>query len=641
MAAALLVWLLIAPDIKTSKQTEEKAIIAIAIDNSASIKKHASKYNLTKQIDATIQKFQKLNYEVKLYNLTDKFQFSALDSLKFEAPKSNLSEMLAMVENDNVEQNLKSILLFSDGIVNDGQSLAYQTFKVPIFSIGLGDTVQKNDISISTIYYNKTVNKNAKFPIKITVNKSGFKNLKTFLIAKKDGKIVQQMAVDFSENQKQKDLFLNSESAMEDYISYNFELKAVENEITLVNNFRNIYVETIQSKKNILIHAHAPHPDLKILNEQLSQNKEFEVFNYIQGFGNLPTEKMDVVILHQIPAENTDYSAVLAEYKKLNLPCWYFLGNQSSMAQCNVKIPSFKILSNGQIDKVQPEFASDFDKFILPENITSRLADFAPVQVPFGAYNLPGWSVVLYQSVGNISTEKPLWAINTNNPDNYMAITIADGLWQWSMLEKSLYQDATLLQNLIQKTVQLLLSSKDKKKFKFAPIQQNFDVTETISFESEAKNDIGEWITGNQIDIIISNKLGNKNSFSCQNTNNAVVFETAGFAEGMYTFVAKSIINKKEEVAKGTFVVSKTDIESINQTADYQLLREVSEKNNGNFYPFYQLNKIFENNFFEKATSKLLSEDSYLPPIHQTWIIVLLLCLLFVEWAGRKFFGSL
>ncbi len=641
IAVAGIVWLLISPDLKSTSTREEKPIVAIAIDNSSSMQNFALKTSLIPKIASKIEYLKKLNFDIKLYDLTQQREVIDLDSIKFDQPKSNLSQILNNIENENIEQNLSSIILISDGIINDGQSLDYQNFNSNIFSLGVGDTTIKKDLSIADIYYNKTVNKNVKFPIKITVAKQGFKNVITKLLFKNGSKILQQLDIVFAENEKQKDIILYAESNNEDFISYSFELTPIQEEITKTNNYRTIYIETIQSKKNILIYAQSPHPDIKIIEQTLLQNKEYEVFTYIQGIGNYPTQKPDIVILHQISSESSDFISKVNEFKKARLPIWYILGNQSNIQLCNSLIPNFKIISNGQIDKVLPVLAADFDKFLIPQNITSRMTDFAPVQVPFGAYNLAGWSVVLYQKVGNLTTDKPLWAVNTTNNESYQALTLADGLWQWSLLEKVANQEATLVNNLILKTAQLLLSSKEKRKFNFKPTKQNFDVSENIAFESESRNDIDEWITGNQISLTISNTSGKKYSYLCTNTNNAVVFETSGFEEGVYKFSAKTIINKKEEVANGTFVVSKIDIESINQTANFQVLRDLASKNKGNFDLINNFDAFIESNFKAKAVSKLFSEDSFTAPINHTWMVVLLLILLFLEWGLRKYFGSL
>lgn len=641
LVVAILVWLLLSPEIKNTKSIEEKPIVAIAIDNSVSTKPFLDNSNFKQKLNSLTDKIKSKNFDVKIYDLTAQNIKTNIDSLKFNKKKTNISQMLVGIENENENQHLKTIVLFSDGIINEGFSPLYQNFKSNIISIGIGDSVVKKDLSIAQIDYNKYVNKNAKFPIKITIKKTGFKQVGSILTIKKGETKIEELPINFSPNEKQKDITIYSESAQEDYISYNFELKKIDEEVTYLNNVRNIYLETLKSQKKILVYAHAPHPDLRIINELISENKEYEVEINILGINEISQTKPDLVIFHQIPSSSTNFQNLVAEYKKNNIPQWYIIGNQSNLIQTNATLNGFKIMTNGQLDKVQPSFSSGFDKFIIPEELISRLADFPPIMVPFGEYNAASWEYVLVQKVGTVLTNKPLWAVNTSNNDSFQACTVADGLWQWSMIEKASFGNALLLQNLFQKTVQLLLSNKDKKKFQISPIKQEFDISETVSFQSESKNDIDEYVVGNEINLNLTHSSGKKLSYTFVNTGNALVFETTGLKEGRYNFIAKTNINKKEEIAKGIFLVIDTDIENINHTADFQILRQLSDKNNGSFYMQSKIEEIAKDKLFENAQSKLHAEESFFAPIEIKWIIFVAILLLFFEWAARKYFGSI
>lgn len=641
VTVASILWFLLAPDIKINKKVKENAIVALAIDNSSSLKKIAQESKLIENIKMLSEDLKNKQIDIKIYDLTSEIKIEKIDSLKFNFPKTNLFNLISTIENDHIEQNLKSIILISDGIINDGQSPVYQDFNSQIYTIGLGDTLLRKDLSISQVNFNKLVNKNSKFPIKVTLKKTGFGAVKSILTIKKVDLIIEKKEISFGLTEKQKDITIISESNEEPFLSYKIDFEPVMGEITKINNTKNIYIETAQSEKNILIFALSPHPDLKVLKDALSQNKEYKVETYIQGIGEIQNKQPDLVIYHQIPSSDFNANHYILNFKKLNTPFWFIIGNQSNIAQTNAILDGFKIMTNGQTDKVQVEFSKDFDKFLIPQNLTARLVDFPPVIVPFGEYNHPIWDVVLYQKVGSFVTNKPLWAINTQNKNQSTAITIADGIWQWSMIEKATYDNDELTQSLILKTTQLLLATKDKKKFRFAPINQNFDISDKIAFESESKNEVDEWITGNEIDILLTHKNGKKYNFNCINSNNGIVFETAGLPEGIYNFKATSIINKKEEISNGTFSISNIDIENTNYLADFNLLKNIAQKNNGLFYHYSNLKNITNEKFFENTQNKVYIEESFSPTIQLKWIMFAIILLLFTEWAARKYLGSI
>src|SRR5205085_5268431 len=75
------------------------------------------------------------------------------DNLSFNQPGSDLHGALREITNDFEGRNLTGIVLVSDGIYNSGPSPLYTSQRVPVYTVGVGDTTERIDASIRNIAY--------------------------------------------------------------------------------------------------------------------------------------------------------------------------------------------------------------------------------------------------------------------------------------------------------------------------------------------------------------------------------------------------------------------------------------------------------------------------------------------------------
>jgi len=72
----------------------------------------------------------------------------------------------------NEKENIKAILLFTDGIntQNNDPHLLFNQMKIPIYTIGLGDTTVHTDLIVSKIECNDKIPIGSTFPIEVVLN---------------------------------------------------------------------------------------------------------------------------------------------------------------------------------------------------------------------------------------------------------------------------------------------------------------------------------------------------------------------------------------------------------------------------------------------------------------------------------------
>ena len=121
---------------------DEKPVVVLAIDNSASLPASYDSLefeSLKGQLNEVQQSLEAEGLEVRVKGLQD--YVPTFQTVAFDQQATNLQSMLKGVESDYEQQNLVAIVLASDGIHNYGRSPQFMNLNIPVYAIGLGDTI--------------------------------------------------------------------------------------------------------------------------------------------------------------------------------------------------------------------------------------------------------------------------------------------------------------------------------------------------------------------------------------------------------------------------------------------------------------------------------------------------------------------
>ena len=120
--------------------------------------------------------------------------------LNFSHNETDLSGMLKGIENDFEGLNLSTVVLFSDGIYTKGISPTYSSYSYRVNTIGIGDTISKEDLIIKDVLYNKLSYQGNKFPVIVEILNEGFVGENCSVTISKDGKMLDTREVKFFVN---------------------------------------------------------------------------------------------------------------------------------------------------------------------------------------------------------------------------------------------------------------------------------------------------------------------------------------------------------------------------------------------------------------------------------------------------------
>ncbi|HTB05732.1 MAG TPA: BatA domain-containing protein, partial [Bacteroidia bacterium] len=145
---AFLVFLVLSPLIKSTKNTVEKPIIIIAQDNSASITTGKDsgfyKHDYPASWDKVISELS-AHYDIRVMSFGNEVKDSM--NYSFSEKETDISSVFDAINHRYYGKNLGAVFLATDGIYNKGVDPLYaaRSLKCNIYTIALGDTTVKRD----------------------------------------------------------------------------------------------------------------------------------------------------------------------------------------------------------------------------------------------------------------------------------------------------------------------------------------------------------------------------------------------------------------------------------------------------------------------------------------------------------------
>ncbi len=640
---SFIAFLLLNPLIKTIETIIDKPKAVIAIDNSESVGGFGQK--LLPEIQKLQESLNEEGLEVSVQTLDNPNFEEKLSDIKFNQKRTNLAGLIGTIKNNFESQNLSDVILLTDGISNEGLSPIDGNYTFRIHSVGVGDTIPKKDVSVRSVVANKIAYLGNQFPVQADVVANGFAGKAVNVVLKQNGQTVGKQTITFKQNNDFQQITFQASSNLSGVQHFVVEVDALTGEFTTKNNRRDAYIDVIDGKEKILLLALAPHPDLKAIRSIIERNANYELDIKIMGVNPSPSlytdQKFDLIILHQLPDYfNTGGEIVKKYIQKDNTPLFFILGNQSSANAVSGLNSTLAINANaGQIDKVTGRFNPNFKLLNLDADKLNIIEKLPPLTVPFGTYKpLTGSEVVLFQNVGNLKTDRPLLILNTS-ATRKTAVLTGEGLWQWRLEEYNLTDKQEAVDELFEKTMQLISVKDDKRKFRVYSLDNEYDSGQKIVLETEIYNDIYEKTYGQNVRLDLTDERGKTKTYSYVNAIGAR-FELSGLAEGAYRFKATTTVNNKIENVAGQFVVRDLQLEALNTTADFGLLRQLATQTNGQFVKANQIENLKTYLLKNKAANRLDSTEDLSELIRKKWLFFLLLLLATAEWGIRKWQGG-
>ena len=391
----------------------------------------------------------------------------------------------------------------------------------------------------------------------------------------------------------------------------------------------------LDTRYKILILYDAIHPDISAIKSDLDKNKDYEIEKEKLSDFNSNYDKYNLVIYFAFSENKLEK---LEKLKSSDVSLLLLVG-PNSVSKLNYLYPSGKVVGKNKSQEVTSSYNTDFSKFNVSTNLQKYLTDLPPLLAPFGTYNKSLTSeIVLHQKIGLVPTKKPLIIVDNNSEKKY-SVVYSEGLWKWKINDRN---DNNLHQNfdeLFSKIAQFLLIKEDKSRFRI-----NYDKKiiqgKDMNFFAEYYNENYELNNNKEVSLHIKNKDGVIYDYVfSKNTNSSYFLKLSSRSEGSYSFTAK--YNNSEQIVKGEFTILPKQIESKTNTANHQILYQLSTESNAQMFDDFNTDQIvstLKNNPLNKTL--LHTSEKVESVINIKWILILILLFILIEMVVRRYNGT-
>lgn len=647
---SLILLLLFEPKITYKTQENIEPTNLVFIDNSKSI----SQFSTAVEISQIISVTNKINEEAK--GIKDFFAFgknlkkldhSQIGSIKFIDQGTNLSPIISLAKET---ENLSSIVLFSDGIITEGENPVSEAHDLgaPIYIVGVGDTSNNNDVKITKIRNNEFIYAGAKTEIEITVKHAGFLNEKASIKLLENNSIIDQKSITLSSSEINRVTFDYSNQESGEY-----KLTAIveinKKEKNTKNNLKSQIINIVETKKKIFIISGSPNTDLSAITNSLSSNKDFDVSSVVQlGINKFyknesslsKLKDSDALFLINFPSAETNVeliNEVLQVISSINKPMFYCLSSNVDYRKLNYfkNLLPFKILNNkNTFEQSQVSIANSSNNLLgNTQQIKDQWEKLPPINIT-NSRIIPNTSADILLSKNDNNDNAIIF---TNDIAGKKSVVLnAVNFWRWKLQAPN--KEYNLFNNFIFNSVKWLTLKNDNDRFNISLNKKNYNLDETIVFSASVYDETLEPINNASIQLEIGNS-SSKNISTFNSVGNGLYESSINFGKpGMYNFSAKLFDqDKTKKTIQGKFNIDPIEVELTESKMNKELLVSLANVSNGKFISIAKSDELVDiiNNNYEKNI-KIKFNDNELILSSLEAILFIIIFFFGLEWLIRK-----
>lgn len=659
LALILLLFIFFEPVLTLTKKNILAPLNLFFFDNSKSIAINDGTNRIDK-IKSLIEQTNSasLNGDKQIYSFGYDVNQVSTDSLATFGFSETTTDFAKIFSNINqTENNISSITIVSDGVITEGSTPIYSAEKlgIPVFTVGIGDSTQKNDVEIKNVINNEFIYAETPTTILATILNKGFA-----------GKSSQISLYENTQLIEQKSLTLDASGVNSIAFDYTPKLSGEKkltirianqnSESTFLNNQKVFYINVLSNKINVLLLSGKPSADLTFIKNSLSADENLKVNTLTQiSAGNFleqnPQQKLDsadIIYLIEFPTNLTSEDFLTRLKNKLeirNTPFFLLLSGDVDLNKLN-RISSLLSFSVQTIDKnylqVQPDIQiSEISNPVLINNLINDWNNLPPISQPLISLTIKPESKILSKvRINNQPRNNPLIITRSFGSKRSLAV-IGKDIWKWKLQTAS--KNLTLFDNFIVGSTRWLNAPDDQKKVRIKTSKQIYSTGETVQFSAQVYDESFNPVNDAEVKIQINNK--DQKQILLLSSVGGGLYEGNFTPEinGDYFFNGNSSINGKYlGDDKGSFNVGDVDIEMIETRMNYEFLNLLSNQTNGKYFSsekYKDLLNLLDNRNKSSSKEKFITSEIRL--WSDEWLLIIVIILFAAEWFIRKRAGML
>ena len=653
-----LLLLLINPKLVKNEYRIEKTDLIVLVDNSSSVASSADTIrNILGLIDGNTALEER--FDLSIYRFGSTLQYSDLEEVvgdaqngsgepdtlgiqsntdipndsAFTGKNTNITAALSGIA-DIHETSNAAVLLLSDGNQTLGQDYEFygRSQKIPTYTMAVGDTTRYDDIAIARVNANPYAFLKNKYPIEVYLNYNGKSPVNKQLKISLDGKTVfrKNIKLDKDSNTAVLNTLLDASTIGPKRIVISVD--SLVGERNTANNVRQLAVEVVDEKTDVVIVSNILHPDIGTLKKAIETNEQRSA-TIKKPTANISDFKdADLLILYQPDAS---FRPIYDIVKKRRLNTFTIAGTQTDWNFLNQVQNNFSKQNTNQSEEIFPIPNTGFGRFDISD---FTLTDFPPLLDNLGEISLNETSeTLLGQRIKGADINQPMLAV-MGNDQGRDAVLFGENLWKWRVRS---YQNDKSFDNFDTFIGQLMSylstdTSRERLRLDYEPVFEGssnaaisavyFD--ETYAFDANAT-----------LDISLTN-LDTKEKTEMPMLLKGINYEADlnSLVPGRYRF---TVSVRNENISKsGTFSILDFDIEKQMISTDYLKLERLAKKTGASSYFPIQIDSLIADLVKDERFVPVQKGQQNVVPLIDFWMLLAVIAIaLAAEWFIRKYHG--
>ena len=259
-----------------------------------------------------------------------------------------------------------------------------------------------------------------------------------------------------------------------------------------------------------------------------------------------------------------------------------------------------------------------------------------PLKGPFGEIETGGdYKNMVSQSINGIETDQTLWGVGYNGKTR-VAYTFGEGIWKWRQREYAQYDGADGTLELINKTVQYIITRNSKKRLNVYTQRRDYGPESQVVFQGEYLNVNGVQENTKEIQVSLTRKGAQKKVFNLGKSGKGYRIDLGTLPSGEYRYLAE-VKGEPGLIDEGVFSVSEVSVELSETSAKHDVLKQMALNGNGTFHTQKQWKKLLSVlNQPDQSTPILYTEKADLHLLQNIWMDISIICVFGMEWLLRK-----
>ncbi|MFQ6115595.1 MAG: hypothetical protein ACE5NG_16165, partial [bacterium] len=673
-AVMLVILLLFEPILSITRKKQEKPIVAVLVDNSASMGLVDQKMNRPKVLNeilaSDIFNDADHDWEMQFYPFSHKLSEPSNkppDSLKFTGDGTDIQRSLEELKENLAEKYFASVILITDGADNLGENPARyaSTYGIPIFPVAVGDPSQQKDVLISNYATNEIAYADTKIPVDVYIKSSGFqgKRIPVNLIHKNitlDSKVVT-----LSGSELEQKVRLHVIPKKEGLFKYEIKLPQLEGELTHMNNAKSFYVKVLKSKMKILVIAGGPSSDYSFLKRALQSDENIEIQTFVEkSHGlfyqgpSLPSvnqmAKFDCLILLDFPRRGSSRQSLdkIKSVLSKGKPGLFLPGK-------NVAFDKLLVLKNFIPLAAKPAIGAERLVYvnILPQGMYHPLCRLSEdefenkekwqelppifshfVNIPLHPNTQVLASIDLKRSDVVRKQSLPLITVQRSGIRKSVAV-FAYGLWRWDLLMWGVGKTNDSYQRFIRNSIRWLITQEDSKLVRITSNKEIYRSGEEVKFTAQVYFEDYRPVEGAEVVVRLTGaketqELTLSNIGEGRYEGSFQVLQGGDYQFSGTAHLQGRLLGRDT----GKFSVEEFSLEYLNTRMNEKLLKRIASESGGEYFTSEGFSGLREKlNFPEK----FIVQNNEWEIWNKTPLLIMCVALLSAEWFIRKRKGML